>query len=1019
MANPYLTNRTIRLKFSGAITASTQTVQGGPDGTALADTTSQWQIICNGTTMTGYAYSKCDYGCQSNLQATLSAPDGYATSGFETVGDGSGPSSSLDANGSWFVEFDCEEWAYDYLPASVAAVNGSWFPTFGGAAQGDGTPAQGRQYYLTFKVGGTYSCSISTGTVTLSHSYTIPSAGSVGFLINPQVYCAASGGDSNVTSVGIEYTIGSLPAEAILTTYHEVGTTAYGTMTVDGTGGSISAEVASQGQCQITAYVNPPIKLNLAGRLRCWGLPYPGTATVTWTNAYSSTNTLTPISGGFADTVTQNEWSCSGWYQSDLIGTHTSYPTVSLEQWQAPSIWLSNLGGGSGSGDDTHDWRMQFSGYQWPAVSLTRANITEIDTCSALTNWSAGSHTTLALSGGVQATVTGGTGSLTLGVPHAKRVWEAYRYLRVTCSFSASAYSGSTTYNAGDCCSSGGVVYQAVATTTGHAPPNATYWSVLTSLPVTVGAGSSWMMNVPQTSGQIELDLCCGTNDLATIGLIQSRMPIAYPGGFPINYDPIDQYDFGWGVNYSDSVSFSAIPNGCIVTITDVALASSTGGDKQSAITLLENFLNFVTGWTSPTDHTTVQPFLFIESDDRVIDIPALSLVTPTSGSSPPTYTWYSIAQLVTILSYFPGLTASTLPDPTDTYHGSGLLGLLLGGNGATVNWTTHEWTDWVDVGLPQTALPAQDLWDEIQVYPGAGECWSQAGAFGVPTPLMVSKSIRGQCDGLIFDTAGNPLSSALVKAYETASTSTLEGSGTSNSIGAYYTGSTWLFGNVDSTADLNLAPIPHAYHHGVVQNRQRFRTSFRNTRPTTKSLGYDVSNSCRHVRTYASSGSGDIGMRTAGNVLPQTWSDTDTGLAGSWARPRFQDHGSTWPIGLFYGDGTSCTFAQTNDEGNTWFNSTSMGGGIVGDFEEGANGLRWFFKVQNDSGTYNVYGRVLDSQLNVVRDWTITNVTGIDNAPLACRESPVADGSWRIGLYYTIGGVETVKFSQDGLAFS
>jgi hypothetical protein len=121
----------------------------------------------------------------------------------------------------------------------------------------------------------------------------------------------------------------------------------------------------------------------------------------------------------------------------------------------------------------------------------------------------------------------------------------------------------------------------------------------------------------------------------------------------------------------------------------------------------------------------------------------------------------------------------------------------------------------------------------------------------------------------------------------------------------------------------------------------------------------------------------------------------------------------------VFYGDGTNCWFAQTLDDGVTWFNTTSMGGGFVGDFEEGADGSRWFFKLQADGSSYNVYCRLLGAGLEVVRDWTITSVTGIDNAPIACRESPVADGSWRIGLYYTVGGVETVKFSQDGLNFS
>lgn len=183
---------------------------------------------------------------------------------------------------------------------------------------------------------------------------------------------------------------------------------------------------------------------------------------------------------------------------------------------------------------------------------------------------------------------------------------------------------------------------------------------------------------------------------------------------------------------------------------------------------------------------------------------------------------------------------------------------------------------------------------------------------------------------------------------------------------------------------------------------------------------GYDVSNSLRHVRAWVA-GSGHVILGFAGNVLPQTWSELDTGLSGTWARPRFADHGPSWPVGLFYGDGSHCYWARTYDQGATWVDTIDMASGTIGDFEEGANGLRWFFKVLSSDGgtTFDIWGKLMDSQLNVIRNWTITNVTGIDNEPIACREAPGQDGSWRIGLFYSLGGVPTVKFSPDGLTFT
>jgi hypothetical protein len=93
-----------------------------------------------------------------------------------------------------------------------------------------------------------------------------------------------------------------------------------------------------------------------------------------------------------------------------------------------------------------------------------------------------------------------------------------------------------------------------------------------------------------------------------------------------------------------------------------------------------------------------------------------------------------------------------------------------------------------------------------------------------------------------------------------------------------------------------------------------------------------------------------------------------------------------------------------------------------VGDFVIADNGTQWLFKVQDDGGTYNVYNQVLDAQNNVIRDWTITSVTGIDNTGIACRDSigqiggSGAPASWRVGLFYATGGTPTTQYSSDGL---
>jgi hypothetical protein len=79
-------------------------------------------------------------------------------------------------------------------------------------------------------------------------------------------------------------------------------------------------------------------------------------------------------------------------------------------------------------------------------------------------------------------------------------------------------------------------------------------------------------------------------------------------------------------------------------------------------------------------------------------------------------------------------------------------------------------------------------------------------------------------------------------------------------------------------------------------------------------------------------------------------------------------------------------------DHGNSFQEATDMGSGSFGDYEEGANGLKWDFKlVANAGGGYDLWSQMRDAELAVVRPWQITTLTGIDNAPISARES------WRL----------------------
>ncbi len=913
---------------------------------------------------------------------TVSASDGFGHSGsnqagsyiHQSIGPGINIDWELSATGTWSFSCDVEEWAEVYTPTSSTVLSGSSFPNFGGTAQADGLPASGIRYYELAKVGGTLSVHVDFGGASVTLSNPIATAFPISYdqigIVNSNVF-GASNVYTGTSSV-------SLDAGVSLPSITWTDTDSDGTSTANALGTTLTVQTQNSpgatagGHGSASAAAAPSTNFSLDGRLRCFDHDFPSPGhTLRIQSKASATQDLVLNSTGTTSWI-QNAYNVAATLQG------VNYGPSAVDERGPVSCWMVGLGA-----DDARDWRCMFRGFRWDAISLTRASSVVIDPCSALTHWTAGAHTSLSIAGGsVKATASGGTGSLSLAVPTSVRIWEIYRFLQISGSFDP-GYTMS--------------------------PP-----TILT-LQVSL-AGESWDLTFGTSSSSPQLDLCCATADTESSEGIQTRFPIASPGIFPTAYDPLTAYKMGWGVQFADSLTISGIPDGMSITLSGIELVTSSNPAHQSAITLLEPFQAFVDGWTSPTDNTLVQPYCLIESDDRVCDLPALAHVVPFMSAD--SYVWYSIAQLQAMLAVFPGLTATLLPDPSDGYHGSGLAALLLGGEGATLDFSTVLWTDWIDQPIGG-ALPAQDLWDEVQVYPGAGEVWSQSGAYASTIPLHVSKSLRAQAWGLGFNGAGAAQSGMPIVVYETATPSITEGTGTTNSLGFYLSESPWIFGNVGTTIELHTGSIPYLSVTGTPENRSRLRASFRAVLAASLGNGYDVSNSLRHVRTTISGT--HILMGTADNVLPQTWVDRDTGLVGTWARPRFADHGPNWPIGLFYGDGSTCTFSQSFDEGLTWGVGISMASGSFGDFEEGANGLRWLFKLDSSDGgaTWDVWGKVLDAQLNVVRNWTITSVTHVDNAPIAVRESPANQGAWHLGLLVSVGGVPTLLFSFDGLTFA
>ncbi len=91
---------------------------------------------------------------------------------------------------------------------------------------------------------------------------------------------------------------------------------------------------------------------------------------------------------------------------------------------------------------------------------------------------------------------------------------------------SPAAYNGATAYVVGDLVSSGGVNYYCIASTTGNAPPNATYWYALPSeMLVTVRVKALINGQVWQKGQQMTL-LTAQAEELFSGGVVASREQI-------------------------------------------------------------------------------------------------------------------------------------------------------------------------------------------------------------------------------------------------------------------------------------------------------------------------------------------------------------------------------------------------------------------------------------------------------------------------------------------------------------
>lgn len=831
----------------------------------------------------------------------------------------------------------------------TSTIYGQDFPNIGGTATADGIPWAACRFYERAVVDGDLELTATVG----GASVTITDNIATTFELEHSLHLEIEIGTLNRTS--------SASISGAVNGWTAIGTYSYSTAdgSVDTTGGGIVVESISSGMGAgdtVTGKMTffPPKEWEFNGRLRCFGSAYPSSLDFEWKQSSSAavTETLSPT---FTDSISLAKYTG----QSDIAGS-TDFETV--DQWSPQRCWLkgSDL---TTEGEDTADWRLQFRGFRWEAFRFALASSVTVDDGTSTTGWTAGASTSLSVvSGAVRLTASGGEGSATRAF--TLQYLEPYRYLRLNLSSSSAQ-----------------------------------------TVRVTIGS-SYWDVAVTTTAANYDIDLCCGGNETASVGEVTTRYPIDSPGGFPTNDPPSTPYGLGYGTTHCTSIQVSGVNDGTTLDVHDISLSATS-----RSLTILPPFDYRPLGWDSGTDLTYLWPFLYLQCDDRApLDIPYAGTVDPNVGTESITY--YTLEQLQDdLLDFWPGTTITTVTQPTDGYHDLDLPAGLLGALGATYNHSAGTWGDWLDISVASTTnLYAQDLWDQVDVFPGAGNVWTGSGAYDEATVLAVSKSLRGRAGGNIFKKGGLPFPTAETITLVTDPGAAAAGSSTSDTAdGSYLTGTSWGKGSGDHKtkwAAKSLATSARA-----LANRQTIWAGFLAGVARQNLLAYAVRSDLQNFRGYVSGGSATV--ETADNALT-SWAAVGSTVTAEELCLAVQPWG-----GILLGvidAGSYKLYRSTGGSFSLSYTVTSTGDPITPCIIAGSDGV--VFHYWSDGGT--VKGRRYDASGTALgAAYSVSGISTIDEDGIDGDESFGAGGQRIIRLTVRVAGSLTTYSSTDGETFS
>ncbi|MDI9639700.1 hypothetical protein QPK87_04835 [Kamptonema cortianum] len=835
-----------------------------------------------------------------------------------------------DPSGVVMVEADVEEWFEVIDP--IADTDSDGFPLYGGGSVKDLVTGRGIRFFERLKPGGTIQVSMSgLAPVQLTDTISQAKADAVGEIFHGVDRRGKVWAENDLCSMTIS---GSVAGESCPAPYFKESSFS----AFDARSGFslwIQKPVDSAGESYGYVAAAVPAKLDWEGRLFSFGEPFPDAVDLKLEKSPGEVETLiaNPAAGKQFEQVAWSAFAVLDGVNQASEGADTRGPS---RCWIDPPSLVAN-------GDEAVDWRMGFRGKSWTALSLSHASPRVLDDGTSLAGWTAGSNTSIGLSGGaISLSVAGGTGLAT-------RVWapvvrgESYRYLRIRFRSLVGA-----------------------------------------NAPMRVGiGGKSWVFESGSAGAwaNSKIDLCVPHGLSSTVDEKESRFPLSVEG-------LVEDSDY-WGVSRIESLVLSDLADGETYEIDEISLIRESDA-RVSFLPALNHWKLEQVGQVRQ-----VKPFAWSSVDGRIADCWDMWQTVSQFG-------WNSLADLG---SAFAQIGWTVVPNAAfpDEYHRNNREATLAWGGGVRFD---DGWLPGTDVAAQSLGVVAQAIWDEVEIYGGAGDVWSENGSYGGLTLLRAAKQLRGQAWGLVVS-GDSSLSGLNVELR--LSNGESRGSGISDNWGRYLTGSHYGLGNVMHRVVAGNESSPLF----IVKSRGRHRRVLREF-SSAGGVSFDWHLSGMAVRAWIRM-DGRIRIETKSNGFGASYRLESTEFSAGSLCVRWDD-GRRLRLWLLSEEGGEIVERYSDDMGESWTMSQVLATGDV-KFPTLAvhpDGRRFAYWVNGSQ----VDGVIRDRNGNVLSAVAGAR-TGVESVGLAAGTVEKPGGLVQVELVSVESGAVVSSLSSDGKSFT